>query len=145
MSSSDDEGETVPENVSEYQFLSGSEDPISFTVLPLEWNKGVTPTGKPRQVFLRGETDNGLLKIYKQVTAWKYDLSCQKPEISVLSAEGHWITLLKPWNPYNDIIRSILVTLHLLHFSRWNPQQSQKALWDHLNKTFRLIWNLLHV
>ncbi|KAL8462413.1 hypothetical protein ACS0TY_033441 [Phlomoides rotata] len=136
MSSSDDEEEQVPENVSGYQFLSSSEDAVSFTVLPLEWNEGVTRDGKSRQIFLRGQTDNGLRKIYKHVTAWKFDLSCQKPEISVLSAEGHWIKLLKPWNPYNDIIRTILVTLHLLHFVRWNPQQSQKALWDHLNRTF---------
>ncbi|KAI3456861.1 hypothetical protein Pfo_013524 [Paulownia fortunei] len=137
MASSDDEGETVLNNVSDYEFISGDNESISFAKLPVEWNKGETHDGKP-QIFLRGKTDNGLRKIYKQVIAWKFDLSYEKPEISVLLVEGYWIKLLKPWKPFQDIIRTIQITVHFLHFTKWNPQRSQKALWDHLNKSFSM-------
>ncbi|KAL0353696.1 UNVERIFIED_CONTAM: protein ENHANCED DOWNY MILDEW 2 [Sesamum angustifolium] len=138
MASSDDEGETVANNVSDYEFISGDDDSVPFTELSVEWNKGETHDGKPQQIFLCGKTDNGLRKIYKQVISWKFVLLREKPEISVLSIEGSWIKLLKPRKAYHEIIRTILITLHFLHFVKWNPQRPQKALWDHLNKTFSM-------
>ncbi|CAA0832432.1 Protein ENHANCED DOWNY MILDEW 2 [Striga hermonthica] len=136
MASSDDEGEMVPENVSDYEFISGDNESISFASLPVEWNSGEMHEKANDPIFLSGRTDNGLRKIYKQVIAWKFDLSFDKPQISVLSIENNWITLLKPRKPFEGIIRTILITLQLLHFSKWNPQQSQQALWDHLNRAF---------
>lgn len=137
MASSDDEGEMVPSNVSDYEFISGDNESISFASLPLEWNKGEMHERKQEQSFLSGKTDNGLRKIYKQVIAWKFDLSLDKPEISVLSLEGYWIKLLKPRKPFEDIIRTVVITVHFLHYVKWNPQRSQEALWGHLNKSFR--------
>lgn len=138
MASSDDEGEMVPKNVSDFEFISGNEESVSFSTLPIEWDKGGTHDGRNEQIFLSGKTDNGLLKIYKQVVAWKFDLPREKPEISVLSIDGYWIKLLKPRKPFLDIIRTIQITLYFLHFIKWNPQQSLKALWDYLNKTFSM-------
>ncbi|GER32869.1 enhanced downy mildew 1 2 [Striga asiatica] len=138
MASSDDEGEMVPENVSDYEFISGDNESISFASLPVEWNSGEMHEKTNDQIFLSGRTDNGLRKIYKQVIAWKFDLSFDKPEISVLSVEKNWIKLLKPRKPFEGIIRTILITLQLLHFSKRNPQQSQQALWDHLNRCFSM-------
>ncbi|KZV40758.1 hypothetical protein F511_30321 [Dorcoceras hygrometricum] len=142
MASSDDEGETIC-NVSEYDFISGKDESISFTELPIAWNKtGTSPFrslhGK-QQIFLQGKTDNGLRKIYKPVIAWKFDLSYEKPEISVLSKDGNWINLLKPRHAFMVIIRSILITVNLLHFAKWKPQGSLKALWDHLTESFRML------
>ncbi|KAK4484783.1 hypothetical protein RD792_007377 [Penstemon davidsonii] len=134
MASSDDEGEIVPSNVSEYEFTFGNDEPVSFAELPVEWNKG----GTLQKVFLRGKTDNGLQKLYKQVIAWKFDLSCKKPEISVLSVEDYWIKLLKPRKAFEVIIRSILITVRFLHYVKWNPERPRKALWDHLSKTFSM-------
>ncbi|XP_073149237.1 protein ENHANCED DOWNY MILDEW 2 isoform X2 [Henckelia pumila] len=142
MASSDDEGETIC-NVSEYEFIFGKDEPISFTELPVGWNKtGTSPFrslhGK-QQIFLQGKTDNGLRKIYKPVIAWKFDLSYAKPQISVLSKDGNWINLLKPRHAFVVIIRSILITVNFLHFAKWNPQASRKALWDHLTESFRML------
>ncbi|KAL6570811.1 hypothetical protein OROGR_000361 [Orobanche gracilis] len=138
MASSDDEGEMVPSNVSDYEFISGDNEPISFATLPVEWNKGEMHQRKQEQeqTFLSGKTDNGLRKIYKQIIAWKFDLSLDKPEISVLSVEGYWIKLLKPRKPFEDIIRTVVITVHFLHYVKWNPQRSQEALWGHLYKSF---------
>lgn len=139
MASSDDESELVPKNVSDYEFISVGDEPISFAKLPVKWNKDETCGPNPEQIFLSGRTDNGLRRLYKQVIAWKFDLSYDKPEISVLSVEGYWIKLLKPRKPYQDIIRTIQITVHFLHFVKWNPQRSKKALSDHLIKAFRSI------
>ncbi|KAL6520737.1 hypothetical protein OROHE_016918 [Orobanche hederae] len=136
MASSDDEGEMVPSYVSDYEFISADNESISFATLPVEWNKGEMHERKQEQTFLSGKTDNGLRKIYKQVIVWKFDLSLDKPEISVLSLEGYWIKLLKPRKPFEDIIRTIVITVHFLHYVKWNPQRSQEALWGHLNKSF---------
>ncbi|XP_042010882.1 protein ENHANCED DOWNY MILDEW 2-like [Salvia splendens] len=139
MASSDDEGDVVTTTVSDYEFTGGvDEESISFAKLPVEWSEGNTGDGKQLQIYLRGKTDNGLRTIYVQVTAWKFNLLKGKPEISVLQAQGSWIKLLKPWKPYYDIIRTALVTVYALHFAKWNPQRSQKALWDNLKDTLSM-------
>lgn len=140
MSSSDDESEAVPHTVSNYHFVDGNEEPISFSELPVQWNdvEGVDCEGKQKQIFLRGTADNGLL-IYKQVTAWKFSLSDVNPEISVLSKENNWINLQKPRKSFEGIIRTILITMHFLCFVRKNPETSGGSVWDNLSKVFRLV------
>ncbi|KAI8552941.1 hypothetical protein RHMOL_Rhmol06G0306900 [Rhododendron molle] len=135
MASSDDEGEAVPHTVSNYHFVDGNEEPISFSELPVQWNdvEGVDCEGK--QIFLRGTADNGLL-IYKQVTAWKFNLSDVNPEISVLSKENNWINLQKPRKSFEGIIRTILITMHFLCFVRKNPETFGGSVWDNLSKVF---------
>ncbi|KAA8523606.1 hypothetical protein F0562_010029 [Nyssa sinensis] len=138
MASSDDEGESLADTVSNYYFVDEKDEPISFSELPVQWNESESPEGKGKQIFLHGTADNGLQKIYKQVTAWKFDLADAKPEILVLSKENIWIKLQKPRKIYEDTIRTILITVHCLHFVKKNPETSGKSLWDHLAKVFSL-------
>ncbi|CAK9168592.1 unnamed protein product, partial [Ilex paraguariensis] len=56
--------------------------------------------------------------------------------MSVLSKENSWINLEKLRKSFEDAIRTILITLHCLHFVKKNPESSGKALWDHLSKIF---------
>ncbi|KAL2523748.1 Protein ENHANCED DOWNY MILDEW 2 [Abeliophyllum distichum] len=137
MASSDDEGEVVPGNVSDYGFVNGEDEPISFAELPVHWNKGEILDGKQRQIFLLGTTDSGLRRIFKQVKAWKFDLSDEYPVILVLSKENNWIKLLKPRKAFEDTIRTILITVQYLHFVKWNPETSRETIWDHLSDVFR--------
>ncbi|KAF3453372.1 hypothetical protein FNV43_RR03812 [Rhamnella rubrinervis] len=136
MASSDDEAEALPQSVSNYHFVDEKDEPISFSLLPIQWSKDNGLDGKKIQIFLHGIADNGLQKIYKRVIAWKFDLSNVKPMISVLSKENNWIKLQKPRKSFEDIIRSILITLHCLHFVKRNPETSSKSLWNHLSKIF---------
>nr|XP_009774259.1 PREDICTED: uncharacterized protein LOC104224336 [Nicotiana sylvestris] len=136
MASSDDEVEAVPSTVSNYEFVDDKDEPVSFADLKFQWNETESLDGKKRHVFLRGTADNGLQKIYKQVTSWKFDFSRIEPAVSVLSKENGWIRLEKPRKAFQDTIRSILITVHSLHFLKKNPESSGRALWDHLSKVF---------
>ncbi|KAK4723355.1 hypothetical protein R3W88_026134 [Solanum pinnatisectum] len=136
MTSSDDEAEAVPSTVSNYEFVDDKDEPISFAELTFQWNDTESLDGNKRHIFLRGTADNGLQKIYKQVTTWKIDSSRIEPAISVLSKENDWIKLEKPRKAFQDTIRSILITVHSLHFLKRNPESSGRALWDHLSKVF---------
>ncbi|XP_055808743.1 protein ENHANCED DOWNY MILDEW 2 isoform X2 [Solanum dulcamara] len=136
MASSDDEAEAVPSTVSNYEFVDDKDEPVSFAELTFQWNDTESLDGNKRHVFLRGTADNGLQKIYKQVTTWKIDSSRIEPSISVLSKENDWIKLEKPRKAFQDTIRSILITVHSLHFLKRNPESSGRALWDHLSKVF---------
>ncbi|XVF21075.1 hypothetical protein REPUB_Repub12eG0059400 [Reevesia pubescens] len=139
MSSSDEEGEILPEiHVSEYAFVDQDGAPISFAVLPLQWSENEFIGDLKTQVFLYGDADNGLQKIYKQVVAWKFELSHALPEISVLSKNKKWVTLLKPRKSFGSTIRTILITIHWMHFSKLNTEASAKSVWNHLRKVFSL-------
>lgn len=137
MASSDDECEPVPQAISNYHFVDDADEPISFSKLPVQWNEVEHLDGWKRQIFLHGTADGGLQKVYKQVTAWKFDLSGVKPEISVLSKDMNWINLQKPRKSFIDLIRSSLITVHCLHILRKKPETSGRTLWDHLSKDFR--------
>lgn len=137
MASSEDEGEAVPHSVSNYHFVNDKDEPVSFSQLPVQWNDGEGLDGKRKQIFLHGDTDNGLQKIHKQVMAWKFDLSDKNPQILVLSKENNWIKLQKPRKSFEDTIRTILITVHCLYFVKKNPELSRRSLWDHLSKVFR--------
>ncbi|KAG2682420.1 hypothetical protein I3760_11G190500 [Carya illinoinensis] len=138
MASSDDEADVLPRCVSNYYFEDDEDEPISFSVLPIQWREGDIQDCVKEQIFLHGVTDNGLRKIYKHVVAWRFDLSNMNPEILVLSKENNWIKLQKPRKSFEDIIRTIMVTVRCLHFLKKNPEASGKSLWDHLSKVFSL-------
>lgn len=40
MESSDEEGEIVPDMVTDYHFINKNEEPVSFSVLQLHWKEG---------------------------------------------------------------------------------------------------------
>ncbi|XXG44793.1 hypothetical protein AAC387_Pa02g0051 [Persea americana] len=136
MASSDDEGEAIPQSVTNYYFVDDKDEPISFSILPIQWGENDSPVASNSQIFLHGIADSGLQKVYKKVTAWKLNLSDEQPELSVLSKDHSCIKLLKPRKSYEDIIRSILITVHCLQFAKKNPESSDKVLWDQLRKNF---------
>lgn len=145
MASSDDEAEAVPQSVSNYHFVDDKEEPISFHVLPIQWSDSERQDGKKVQLYLHGYADNGLEKICKPVIAWKFDLSNVKPEISVLLKVNRWMVLQKPRKSYEEIIRSILITVQCLSYVKRNPEAFGKSMWDHLSKAFRYLSEFKHL
>lgn len=139
MASSDDESEVGP--VSNYHFLDEKDEPVSFSVLPVQWDEGENATGNRMHIFLDGTADNGLRKIYKTVVGWRFDLTNANPEIYVLSKEKSWIKLQKPRKSFEKIIRTILITVHCLSYAKRNPEATGKSIWDHLSKVFRYTSN----
>lgn len=138
MACSDDEEGTLMESVSNYHFEDDKEEPISFSALPILWSESEAVSATTEQIFLRGTMDNGLLKTHKPVKAWKYDLSnLGKPEILVLTKEKVWVKLQKPRKSYEEVCRTILITVHCLHLVRRNPDLSTKSLWDQLGRALR--------
>ncbi|XP_077221708.1 protein ENHANCED DOWNY MILDEW 2-like [Tasmannia lanceolata] len=137
MASSDDEGDAIPQSITNYHFVDDKDEPITFSVLPIQLDGDEGTDAMKKQAFLHGTADTGL-KIYKQVTAWKLELSNEQPEVSVLCKENTWIKLQKPRKSYEDIIRTISITVQCLHFALNSPEASEKSLWDHLRKVFSL-------
>ena len=137
MASSDEEGEILPNCIRDYYFVDYKDEPISFSILPLQWSKDENPDGLKMMIFLRGSAYDGLQKIYKQVIAWKFELSSVEPEIFVLSKDKNWMELQSPRKSFQNIVRTILVTVSWLHFVKRNPEASGKSPWNHLLKSFR--------
>lgn len=139
MASSDDEADTQPLSVSNYHFVDDKDAPVTFSILPIQWSESESVEGKKEKVFLHGNADNGLQKIFMQVVAWRFDLSNVKPEISVLAKDKRWIKLQKPRKSYEEIVRSVLITVYFMHYVRKNPEALGKSVWDNLskNKDFR--------
>ncbi|KAF4352159.1 hypothetical protein F8388_010524 [Cannabis sativa] len=135
MASLDDEDETLPLSVSNYHFVDEKDELVSFSVLPIQWWVTEKIGGDKPQVFLNGIADNGLQQVFKQVKAWRFDLSDVKPEISVLSKENDWIILQKPRKSFEDVVRSVLIVVNCLHVIKRNPYTSGKYLWS---EVFRL-------
>ncbi|XP_038688579.1 protein ENHANCED DOWNY MILDEW 2 isoform X2 [Tripterygium wilfordii] len=137
MASSDDDSEEEVMEVMNYYFEDDRGEPFSFYRLPLQCSESDRVEGEKKQVSLRGEADNGLRKIWCQVKAWKFDLLNAVPEISVLSKDKKWIKLGKPRKSYEETsIRTILITLHFIHYVRRNPEASPKSVWDYLSRVF---------
>ncbi|KAI3769165.1 hypothetical protein L6452_00265 [Arctium lappa] len=134
----DDEGATLLNVISDYYFVGEEDEPLSFTELPIQWGENENSDDNKSQIFLRGTADNGLRKLYRSVKAWKCDLLKAKPEISVLSRDNNWIKLQKPKKSFENMIRTILITVHCLHFFKGKPEASGKSLWNHLYKVFSL-------
>lgn len=131
--SSDEESDLTlsPDSVTDYQFVDGEDDSISFSVLPYE-----LPSPRSDQLYLRGTTEDKLQKLYQPATAWKLQISRKTaPDVFVLS-NGKWVKLLKPRKFYETIIRTILITIQALHFLRWNPNSVEKSFWDNLRRLF---------
>lgn len=139
MEYSDDEMELVLQAVTNYYFVDANEEPISFAVLPVSFEGDCVQ--KPKQeVFLHGIGDGGLQKVYKHVTAWKLAFRRRKePEVMVLTKDKKWIQLLNPRKSYLPIVRTVLVTVHALHFLKRKPQSSAKGLWDHVHGAFKAL------
>ncbi|XP_058743355.1 protein ENHANCED DOWNY MILDEW 2-like isoform X2 [Vicia villosa] len=136
MASSDEEGEILPDSVDDYWFENDKAEFVSLFSLTLLWSVDEVNCDSETKVFLHGTSDNGIQKIHKQITGWRFELSCEQPEISVLLREKYWIALLKPKKCFENTIRSVLVTVSWLHFVKWNPEESRMFIWDKVLKEF---------
>uniref|UniRef100_A0A0D9X6T4 Zinc finger PHD-type domain-containing protein n=1 Tax=Leersia perrieri TaxID=77586 RepID=A0A0D9X6T4_9ORYZ len=136
MFDDDDDVEPPVTYVDDYYFEESENEPVCFSVLPIKFdeNEGRSDC---KEVDLRGHTDNNLRIVFKKVVAWRVELDCHQPKISVLSSVGNWIELLKPRNSYYEKkARSILSTVQMLHFVRKWPRKQKKSLFYHLNEVF---------
>ncbi|KAL2938734.1 Protein ENHANCED DOWNY MILDEW 2 [Bienertia sinuspersici] len=106
MESSDEEGEIIPDSLTDYEFLNQNNDHVSFAFLPLLWRKDEPVDSVNIRMFLSGVSVDGLQKIYKQAFAWRFELSYVQPEISVLCKGNHWVKLLKPKKLFEGAISS---------------------------------------
>lgn len=143
MASSDEEGEIVPDFVDSYWFENDKEEFVSLVSLTLSWSIDEVKCDSETRVFLRGTADNGLQKIHKQVIGWRFELSHQQPEISVLLKVRNWITLQRPRKCFESTIRTVLVTVYWLHFVKWNPEESRISIWNKMLKEFRCIFSFI--
>jgi hypothetical protein len=143
MSSDDDDAEPRLRAVQGYYFVVVDDAPVSFDVLPFQFDAAEEVPSFNKDVYLRGLADGGLQNVYKQVVAWKLCLDGESPEITVLCTEGNWITLLKPRPSYEECVRSALVTVEMLHFVRRSPTVSEENIWGHLHRVFEYV--LLHL
>ncbi|CAO2149001.1 unnamed protein product [Urochloa humidicola] len=140
----DDDDGVVPHfsAVGDYYFEDTKYEPVCFSVLPFKFheNDKVDDCDYEKKVYLRGVMDKSIDLVYKEVVSWKVVLDSEQPNISVLSSEGNWIKLLNPRKYYKDeIARSILVTIQMLHFVRkpnGDKRQFWDQLWGHLNGFF---------
>lgn len=140
MDSSDEEGEIVAKYITNYHFTNNVEEHVSFTILPLQWSKDESQGDFETPVFLLGNVDDdGLQKIHKLVKAWRFELSYAQPEIYVLHKNGNWLVLQKPRKSFEKTIRTILITIHLLHFVKKNPEASGKSVWTYLFQALRFV------
>ena len=137
MSDDDDDGvEPQIEDVNGYYFEDGEGEPVCFSILPFQFGENDNEADFFRKnVFLHGFADKSL-RVYKEVVAWKIRLDSEQPNIYVLSIQHKWIKLLKPRKCYGEFVRSILITVQMLHFVRRAGQRSLNSLWDHLDEVF---------
>lgn len=133
----DEEEDLVPQSASNYYFEDNNKEPVSFARLPLQWSVKEKVDGSALCLYLRGTSDIGNLPLHKLVKAWRFDLTYYRPEISVLTKDNIWIKLDKPRKSFEELIRTVLVTLFSLQFLRRNPQSSEKSLWENLARNLR--------
>nr|XP_027187834.1 protein ENHANCED DOWNY MILDEW 2-like isoform X1 [Cicer arietinum]XP_027187835.1 protein ENHANCED DOWNY MILDEW 2-like isoform X1 [Cicer arietinum]XP_027187836.1 protein ENHANCED DOWNY MILDEW 2-like isoform X1 [Cicer arietinum] len=121
--------------VSNYHLEDDDDEPVSFSVLPIQWSDSeiskVNDVNKGH-VFLHGSADNGLQKIFMQVTAWRFDISGLKPVVSLLSKDKRWIKLQKPRKSFMDTVKNVLITLYFLHCVKKKPRLSSTSFWSSL-------------
>ncbi|KAK1317284.1 hypothetical protein QJS10_CPA05g01662 [Acorus calamus] len=138
--SDDDEGEILPEWVTNYFFMDKNNVPISFAVLPFQsgsYGSPVASAGTDSHIYMIGDVEGEPQKVYKPVNAWKLELSDVTPVVSVQTKGcGHWIKLRKPSNSFKDMVRTVLVTVHCLHYLKWNGRVSERDLWENLSRVF---------
>ncbi|KAL5227641.1 hypothetical protein ABZP36_015906 [Zizania latifolia] len=131
----DDDDEPQVNVVDNYFLLDTQDQPVCISVLPFQFKATDGVPECKKDVFLRGTADPGI-KVFRKVVAWRLGLQGKQPEISLLSAERSWISLAKPKNSYQEVIRSILITVQMLHFLKRKPEEPEKNLWIHLRRIF---------
>lgn len=137
------ESESQSISVSNYHLVDDEDNPVSFAVLPIQWNDSENSGACKEKVFLYGDADSGLLKTFMQVTAWRFDLSNVRPEVFLLAKDGRWINLQKPRKSFQEEVRTVLVTLHFLHSMKRQHQMSLGSFWQDFSKDKELMYFFL--
>ena len=75
MTSSEEEGEILPDWVTDYEFVNQQYQHVSFACLPVVHGKNEVVDNTNLRIFLSASCNDGLERFYKQVIAWRYDLS----------------------------------------------------------------------
>ncbi|KAK1348692.1 Protein ENHANCED DOWNY MILDEW 2 [Heracleum sosnowskyi] len=135
METYEEEEEILPDCVINYYTVDGNNQPVPFSVLPLVWSGDETPGNSDTQIFLCGSAVTGQ-KMYKKIIGWRPEISYVLPMIYVLSENKLWIDLRRPGRSFEDDYMSTLITVHCLHFLKWNLKADGSALWNHLQKAF---------
>ncbi|KAK1348687.1 DNMT1-RFD domain-containing protein [Heracleum sosnowskyi] len=135
METYEEEGEIIPDCVINYYTVGGNNQLVPFSVLPLVWSEDETPGNSDTHIFLCGTAVTGQ-KMYKKIIAWRPEISYALPMIYVLSKKKLWMQLQRPGRSFEDDIMSTLITVHCLHFLKWNLKADGSALWTHLHKDF---------
>uniref|UniRef100_A0A0E0AU65 RFTS domain-containing protein n=1 Tax=Oryza glumipatula TaxID=40148 RepID=A0A0E0AU65_9ORYZ len=136
----DDDDDEFPQlkDVDQYACKDSHEDLVCFSILPFWFDEEHRLPGSEKGVYIRGIDCEGRQPVYKRIEAWRVELDCEKPMISVLSSEGNWIRLLNPHPGYaEDIARSVLITIQMIHFVRKHPAKDERTLSKHLCEVFR--------
>jgi len=128
------ESEVQSVSVSNYHLFDDKGCPVSFDVLPIQWDDSENSGACNEKVFLEGDADGGLLKICMEVTAWRFDLSNVRPEVFLLAKDGRWIEIQKPRKSFLATIRTVLITLRFLHTVKRKHRMSVDSLWKDLSK-----------
>ncbi|KAI3993710.1 hypothetical protein MKX01_002723 [Papaver californicum] len=132
----DDECEDEISSITKY-YLVDDEEPVCYSVLPIQWCEDHKPVAVDREIILHGYTSSGSQKVYKQVIAWKFDLaSFDRVKVEVLSKENKWIVLDKPQTSYEQTIRTIRLTLCCLHYLKRNSNASESSLLSNIFPSF---------
>nr|XP_043630206.1 protein ENHANCED DOWNY MILDEW 2-like [Erigeron canadensis] len=138
-SSEEEEGEIIPEIVTNYHFVNSQNKLISISDLPLyDHNDNViAAAGDDSPVaFLLGNTDGGLQSFYKEVIGWKYELSFVSPQFYALLKKKVWIQIDKPRKSYEFIVTSVFVVIRFLHYVKRNVEATFDEVFSHLLKVF---------
>ncbi|CAH9100116.1 unnamed protein product [Cuscuta epithymum] len=136
MASSEEDGEIVPECITDYLFYDCNSVPVSFALLPLKRCSTGISDSSSTPLFVCGVENEGIQKVYKKVVAWKFEFSYFLPEIYVLLPKDNiWIKLLRPKKSYEEIIKPALTVVHCLNYVKYNPLETREAVWNHIQKT----------
>ncbi|KQJ96325.1 uncharacterized protein LOC100832660 isoform X2 [Brachypodium distachyon] len=137
MFDDDDDADPHFTAVDKYHFENGMQEPVSLSVLPLKFDEiDEVACLDSTKVDLHGFADNGLHTVHAKVVAWRVGFDYEQPKITVLSSEGYWIELLKPRKCYEKTVRSVLISVQMLHFVKKWPRKENRSLLNHLCEVF---------
>ncbi|XP_019435650.1 PREDICTED: protein ENHANCED DOWNY MILDEW 2-like isoform X2 [Lupinus angustifolius] len=140
MANSDDNDEPQSLCLSNYHLDDDNDTPLSFIVLPIKWSESDEDDSvEQKKVFIHGYVHPNRLKKMFPVKAWSFNLSSLKPILSLQTKDGNWIKLKSPRKSFEATIRTILITIHFLHYAKKYPKlSSSRSVWDNLSKVKEL-------
>ncbi|KAE9584136.1 putative DNA (cytosine-5)-methyltransferase 1, replication foci domain-containing protein [Lupinus albus] len=123
--SDDDDDEPQSLCLTNYHLDDDNDMPLSLIMLPIKWSESDEDDSiddcKQKKVFIHGYLHPNRLKKMFPVKAWSFNLSSLKPILSLQTKDGNWIKLKSPRKSFEATIRTILITIHFLHYAKKYP------------------------